>query len=377
MSRYDRYVLSQLLWLFGFFALVLVAVFWINRAVSLFDRLIADGQSAMVFLEFSALGLPNLIRIVLPIAAFAASVYVTNRLSSESELTIMRATGASPWRMARPYALFGLIAAAMMSFLTHLALPASIDQLALREAEVSQNSTARLLTEGTFLHPTAGVTFYIREIEPNGTLRDVYLSDRRDPEQTLTYTASTSYLVRTEEGASLIMVQGMAQRLAGEGQTLSVTNFSELAYDISSLIRRDAAPGRNLRAIPTAELLTDPEGLVAREGRTRGELAEELHLRFARALICVSVALIGYGALILGGHSRFGVWRQIVLAVVLLILLELLRGVVTEPVMADHRAWPLIYLPALVGLAIAAVMLQVSGRPLFRSLSLRRAGAAP
>ena len=65
-------MLSQLLVFFGFFALVLVAVFWINRAVQLVDRLISDGQTALVFLEFTALGLPRLITTVLPIAAFAA-----------------------------------------------------------------------------------------------------------------------------------------------------------------------------------------------------------------------------------------------------------------------------------------------------------------
>ena len=59
---------------FGFFALVLVAIFWINRAVRLFDRLIGDGQSALVVLEFSMLTVPNVIRLVLPISAFAAAV---------------------------------------------------------------------------------------------------------------------------------------------------------------------------------------------------------------------------------------------------------------------------------------------------------------
>ena len=59
MVRIDRYMLSQLLVLFGFFALVLVAVLWINRGVSLFEQLISDGQSALVFMEFTALGLPK------------------------------------------------------------------------------------------------------------------------------------------------------------------------------------------------------------------------------------------------------------------------------------------------------------------------------
>ena len=60
MAKFDRYMLSQFLILFSFFALILVAIFWINRAVVLFDRLIGDGQTALVFLEFTAPGLPQL-----------------------------------------------------------------------------------------------------------------------------------------------------------------------------------------------------------------------------------------------------------------------------------------------------------------------------
>ena len=48
MARFDRYMLSQLLVLFGFFALILISIYWINSAVRLFDRLIADGQTALV-----------------------------------------------------------------------------------------------------------------------------------------------------------------------------------------------------------------------------------------------------------------------------------------------------------------------------------------
>ena len=106
VQRFDRYMLSQLLVLFGFFALVLVAVYWVNRAVVLFDRLIADGHSAGIFLEFTVLSLPAVVALVLPMSAFAAAVYVTNRLSNDSELVVVRATGFSPWRLARPVLAF-------------------------------------------------------------------------------------------------------------------------------------------------------------------------------------------------------------------------------------------------------------------------------
>ena len=375
VSRYDRYVLSQYLVFFGFFALILVAVFWINRAVVLFDRLIGDGQSATVFLEFTALTLPNLIRMVLPMAAFAASVYVTNRLNSESEMTVMQATGSSPWQLARPTLVFGLITAAMMSILTHVLLPASTSQLAIREAEVARNVTARLLSEGSFLHPTKGVTFYIREIAPDGTLHDVFLSDLRDPTQSATYTGSKAFLVREGDHANLIMVDGLAQRLDTKSQNLSTTVFADFSYDISSLINKDDVRTRSIRAIPTPELLTDRDFITKAEGFTPGQLVEELHLRFARALVCIAVTLIGFSSLLLGGYSRFGVWRQALLAFVLLILLEVMRGVVSEPVLANPDLWFLIYLPTIAGIAVALLFLQISARPL--SPVFRRRKSAP
>ena len=88
MARINTYILKQLLVLFGFFALVLVLIYWINRAVRLFDRLIADGQSAMVFLELTFLTLPWIISVIAPIAGFSAVVFVVNRLASDNELVI-------------------------------------------------------------------------------------------------------------------------------------------------------------------------------------------------------------------------------------------------------------------------------------------------
>ncbi|MBT6545567.1 MAG: LPS export ABC transporter permease LptF, partial [Rhodobacteraceae bacterium] len=53
MRKFDRYILSQLMVMFGFFALVLVSVYWVNNPVKVFDRLISDGHSAAVVLEFT------------------------------------------------------------------------------------------------------------------------------------------------------------------------------------------------------------------------------------------------------------------------------------------------------------------------------------
>jgi len=362
VTRFDRYLLSQLLVLFGFFALVLVAVFWINRAVILFDRLIGDGQTALVFLEFTVLGLPSLVVNVLPIATFAATVYVTNRLNTESELTVMASTGSSPWRLARPVLLFGIIAGLMMSALSHELVPRASLQLKEREAEVSQNVAARILIDGTFLSPAPGVTFYTRQIGEDGVLRDVFLADRRDPSQRLIYTAAEAYLVRTDAGTSLIMLDGLAQRLSPNSNRLSTGNFQDFSFDISGLMEGDARIGENVNNMRTWRLLTDKETILS-YGIEPGELAEELHNRFARPLFCVVTALIGFATLLVGGYSRFGVWREIIVAFLLLLALDGVRSSLARPVLANADVWPILYAPAVAGLVIVMGLFWSTAHP--------------
>jgi lipopolysaccharide export system permease protein len=351
MSRFDGYVLRQLLVLFGFFLLVLVGVLWISRSVSLFDKLIGGGQSAMVFLEFTALSLPTLIRTVMPMAAFGAAVYATNRLSRDSELTVMLATGSSPLRLARPVLYFGIATALMMAVLT---------------TEVTRDLTAQLLNEGSFMHPAKGVTFYIAKIDSDGTLHDVFLSDRRDTARPITYTAARAFLVSTDDQISLVMVQGIAMRYVTAAKTLSTTLFEDFSYDITSLATGRDGVKRNLRGVPTIELLTSSgrAALAAKDGYTVGEIAEELHERLAWIVIVITVPLVGYAAMMMGGFSRFGLWPQALTAFAILLVLEGLRGMATSVVVNQPGLWWLLYLPAGVGLVLAALLLRASGRPL-------------
>ena len=363
MVRIDRYILSQLLILFGFFALVLVAVFWINRAVILFDRLISDGQSAFIFLEFTALGLPKLITTVIPIATFCAAVYVTNRLSNESELTVMQATGSGPFRLARPVLYYGIIVFLMASVLHHFLVPMAQQQLNQREAEISQNVTARLLTEGTFLNPTRGVTFYTRAIDVDGVLRDVFLSDRRDPQEGVMYTAQEAYLIRSDNRTTLIMVDGMAQRLTNDDRRLATANFRDFSFDITSLVSNDAQGRRSARTLTTPELFMPFDLLAEQTGQSPGTLAEEFHARFAEPFFCVVAAMIGFSTLLVGGFSRFGIWREAFIAFLLLVALDGARSTLVDPVRNDPDMWPVLYAPSLAGAVLALAMLWYAARP--------------
>lgn len=349
--------------LFGFFSLILVLIYWINRAVVLFDQLIADGQSFRVFLEFTALSLPSVIQLALPLASFAAAVYVTNRMSTESELTAVQAAGFSPFRLARPIMYFGLIVALMMSALTHFLVPQSLTRLELREADIAENVTARLLTEGQFLEPIDGVTFYIRDITPQGALADIFLSDVRSANRQVTYTASQAFLVRDQGTTQLVMIDGMIQTYSGADKRLFTTTFADFAYNISALTGDTSSGRRGERELSTFELLNPTPALVEETGRSEARLISRGHDRFSQSILATLGALLGFSALIVGGYSRFGVWRQIVFAIMLIVLVKAFETVGINLARSAPELWFATYLQNIIGFAIVGFLLFWAGKP--------------
>ena len=73
--------------------------------------------------------------------------------------------------------------------------------------------------------------------------------------------------------------------------------------------------------------------------------------------------MVGFATLLVGGFSRFGVWREIVIAFGLLIAIDGLRGVIVDPVREDASMWPLMYVPSLLGSLLVGLMLFQASNP--------------
>ena len=73
--------------------------------------------------------------------------------------------------------------------------------------------------------------------------------------------------------------------------------------------------------------------------------------------------LIGFATLLLGGFSRFGIWRQILGAIVLLIAVQMLTRMGQDIVRGDADLWPLAYIGPVSGLVMVVGLLSLASRP--------------
>lgn len=354
LGNLDRYMLGQLIRLFGFFGLVLVGLVWVNRSVALFDRLLGDGHNVGIFFELSLLSLPELIAITLPLAAFAAGATMANRMSGDSEIIAARAAGLAPLRIARAPAAFGLMVLGLMLVLTHWLVPASHERRIAREAEIARDQTARLLTPGQFAQVDQGVTLFFRGFADPSTMRDVFVQDEREPGRTLTYSAPLARLVSTRSGPQLVLLEGALQSLDGETGRMIVTRFDEARYDLALLLPDPEAQARPVTIIRTGELLGASAALRAETGESASQLRAHGHIRNAQAALGMLAGLIGFLPLLLGAHSRFGHGPQILAAIGLVVLVMLADSAGRSIGRSIEGPWAAVYAAPACAAAIIA-----------------------
>jgi lipopolysaccharide export system permease protein len=361
VTRFDRYILGQLLGLFAFFTLLLVALYWVNRAVAVFEQIIADGQTLRVFLELTVLSLPFIISEVAPVSAFAAAAAVAHRMVSDSEMVVMQAAGFSAFRLARGAMLFAGLVALAMAVLVHAVVPQSRVVLAERQASITADVAARFLRDGEFQFPTPGIAFYIGRITPDGRLENIYLADTRDPMQQVTYTARSAILTRTDTGPKLLLRDGMVQVLDGD-RRLSVTRFAALGYDLGAALGPATMGLRDAGALPTAALLAPDAAVEAETGLSRAALLYRGQARLAQPVFAAAAAMIGFASLLLGDFSRLGLWRQVLVGAVLLVAVYVIGTSAEGAGARDARLVWLAWLGPLAGIGTAVTLLWLAQR---------------
>ena len=363
MRRLDSYIFRQILGPFLFFVLVFTGVIWLTQSLRVIDTVVNNGQSAQVFLEFTALLLPMVLSIVLPISVFAAVLYTVNRLFGDSEIVVMLAAGLSGTSILRAVLAFALVVMAVVYLLTLWLMPLAQREMRDRLTEIRGDIAVAFLREGAFLEPAAGVTVYLRGMGPEGELLGVFVHDERDPEREVTYTAKRALLVRDRTGTRLVMFDGIAQsreqgRDSGAGLRageLSLLRFDQLSYDLTQLNEPGGERARKPSELFLPELLTiTPEEAAP---RPVGEFRAEAHEALSAPLYVIALPLLAVAFIVSAGFRRQGFAGRILLAAVAGLGLRMGGLAIKSAVTGAAALWPLFYLPPALGCLAALAML--------------------
>ena len=161
--------------------------------------------------------IPEMIRLVLPLAIFSACLYLVGQLSERLEITSLKAAGVSLYRFFTPILMFGLISAAGLSTLDAWIIPASNAQriqfeekyIKQKNEQLDRSDVYREISPGSYLQ----VNYFDRNQQTAYRIRMVQF-DEKGVKKVLTATNMSWLESKKVNGDLLLFKSGYSLILA-------------------------------------------------------------------------------------------------------------------------------------------------------------------
>lgn len=125
-TKLDRYIFFRLLTITLYVIIVLVFIFiMIDYSENSDDYSDKGAKIAEIWGDYYLNYIPEMTRLILPVAVFTACLFLTGQLSERLEITALKAAGISLYRLIVPYMIFAVFCAASISFLDSNIIPTS------------------------------------------------------------------------------------------------------------------------------------------------------------------------------------------------------------------------------------------------------------
>jgi lipopolysaccharide export system permease protein len=215
-----KYVLREHLGPFTFALTALTSLMLLNFISRQFGELVGKGLPWSVIGEFFLLSIPFTVALTVPMSVLVAVLYAFSRLSAENEVTALRASGVSPWRLVGPAIVGGVMMSAGLLWFNDQVLPRANHQLKSLQDDISQTKPTFVLKEQV-INPIAEGKFYLKagkidRAGESGRLKEVVIYDLADPTRRRTIYADSGRiaLASNRKDLDLDLFHGQMQSVA-------------------------------------------------------------------------------------------------------------------------------------------------------------------
>lgn len=167
-NKTDRYVFVRLFSITLFVLAVLIFIFIVIDFSENSDDFTDKGATfAEIFGVYYLNYIPEMIRLVIPVAIFVACLYLTGQMADRLEIIALKAAGVSLYRLIVPYMIFGFIMFGAVSYMDGFIIPeANTKRIAFQERYL-QNKSEKVDRNKIYRQESANTIFDINYFDSN------------------------------------------------------------------------------------------------------------------------------------------------------------------------------------------------------------------
>lgn len=357
MKIIDRYIFRQLTIATVFTTLTLAAIILLTQSLRFLELVIESGASSTAFWMLSFLALPRFLEVIAPIALMIATLFIYNKMITDSELVILRATGAPPLATARPALTMAIIVTLLLWAVTAWLAPVSLSGMQQLRQVIKTQYSSILFREGVFNRIQPGLTVFVRDRAHNGELHGLMIHDSREKEKApVTVLAKKGQLVITHENQKVIVYDGSRQSLDPQSGAIEKLQFERYTIDLPE----NTGPVKSRWREPderTLPELLNPDFSDSRDIKWHRELTVEIHRRLAAPLLAPAYTLIALCFLILGPLNRRGQSGRLTAAAAIILVVQALYLLALNMARESNMGIVLMYALTVTPITISLLLL--------------------
>jgi len=300
-STLYRYIAREILSVFLLGLFVFTGVLILGRMLKLADMVVSKGVPISDVLLMIAYLLPNFAVITIPMSLLLAVLLAFSRLSGDSEIIAIKASGISLYKLLPPILSISLVAYTITALTAVYALPkwnTAFKELVYKSV---QSRLSLNLKEQVFNSDIPGLLVYVtKNNSKTGILSGVMIQDERNPKDVSTIFADTGIFDMDEANSKIhIHLTDGNIHQSRPKDIYRLLNFKN--YDLEFDISKSAAGFEKNELDMT---LTELRENLEKGGSTRKLMSDmrlEVHRRFAMPFACFTFAIF---AIPLGIQNR-------------------------------------------------------------------------
>jgi lipopolysaccharide export system permease protein len=318
-----------LLGLIGFTFILLT-----GRIVQLMEFFVNKGVPLGYILRLLYLLLPSFMVLTIPMATLLSVLLAFNRLSSDNEITALKASGVSLYQMIPPVLVFAVATYVATTFLSLYSVPRANEGSRALIYEVASSKANAGIREKMFNDDFEGLVLYVEEIKPRTLAWEkVFISDSRNPAEVLTIIAREGEVL-SDPGTLVITLRlkrGAIHKLGKEPDAYQKIDFStyDLRLHLKTGLKEKGTEEKHPADMTLAELSRAIQALQAKGSATKIQWVK-VHEKFSIPFACLVFGLIGIPLGLQSRVARGGKFQGFAWAIGVLLVYYLLTNAGTS-----------------------------------------------
>ncbi|MBF0528018.1 MAG: LPS export ABC transporter permease LptF [Deltaproteobacteria bacterium] len=292
------YIVKDILPSFFINLLVFTFILLMGKILQLTDLVVVRGVKAWTIINLMGMSLPFFLSMTIPMATLLAVLMTFMRLSTDSEITVFKASGISLYQLLPPVMSFSFGAFLLTAYLTLSLVPAANWAFRLELLELAKARADVSLKERVFNVGFKKMVILVNHMSMDSDLMEnIFIQDERDPEVVSVIVAARGRIATDSDQGALIfqLFDGVIDRVRRDRQATDTTDFMryELKMDIEGELGNPELMQRNQSELTTEELWATAEKFKEQGNERYPVYIMDAHKRYSLPIACLVFGLIG------------------------------------------------------------------------------------